>query len=125
MKLLPLNELNHILLVEKDETGLCWVYYDDEHTEIYEHEAFKSFKLICRHGALKSKKIKYHCPIEIGKDVFSPTRNINDPECGFFNLLKVDEQDPYYEKLLEERELLDIAKKRYLKHKESELFHLY
>ena len=125
MKLLPLNELSHILLIERYLDKYCAIYYDDHHFEIYRYEYLKSFKVICRQATLKSKIIKYHCPIKIGKDVFSPTRNINDKDCGFFNLLKVAEQNEDYEKMLEERNLLDIAKRRYLKHMESVLFHLY
>ena len=125
MKSLLLNNLDNILYIEKYDKNCCSVYYEDKHIEIYDIDVLKFFKSISKNNTLRSSKTKYNCPIQIGQSIFSPTKNIKDKDCEFFNLLKVDEQDPYYYNLLERKGLLDIARNRYLKHKENELYHLY
>jgi len=121
-----LNNDETILYVEKFQENWCRVYYQDQHYEIYCLTVHKFLKqLNANQNFSRLCKNQYHSPIKIGDTLFSPTMNIKDRDCEYFNLLKVEEKDPFYESLLERKQILKKAKMRYLEHKKRELFDLY
>lgn len=123
LKLLLLNNVENIIYVERYQNDWCKVYYQDKHYEIYYLTVNRFLKQLNYNKPLsKIYKAKYHSPLIIGSTLFSPTRNIKHPDCEYFNLLKIDENDSYYENVLREKQLLDTAKKRYLEYRQSVLY---
>lgn len=116
---------NEILYVERDSNG-CGVYFADKHKEIYAMSILKYMKHINNNqNPIKLSHKLYHSPLKVGDYLFSPTMNTKDSECEYFNLLKIDEKNEYFEQLLEERKLLNKAKERFLEHKRREVYNEY
>lgn len=114
------SQLSHdevILFIEKFQEDWCKVYYQDCHYELY-HLTVNKFLKKLNHNQNVSKvyKNRYHSPIKIGNDLFSPTTNIKQSDCEYFNLLKIEERDPFYEELLDQKNLLKKAKDRYIEY---------
>lgn len=123
LKSLQSDNINQILYIEKYNNTFTKVYYQDNHIEIY-HLSLNQFLKQLNHNqqAIRLYKEQYHSPIVIENTLFSPTKNIKNTDCEYFNLLKIEERNPYYEKLLEEKNILTKAKLRFLEYKKNELF---
>lgn len=99
------------------------MYYQDRHYEIYNLTVLQFLKKLNNGSKLtKVFKKQYHSPICIDNTLFSPTKNIKDSDCEYFNLLKVEERDPFYERILGEKDFLTKAKLRFLDYKKKQLF---
>lgn len=124
LKLLPLNnDMKDIIYIGNYQNHWCQVYYDDKHYEIYDMSVHQFLKYLNNNNSPKRLyKSNYHSPIIINNCLFSPTKNIKNSDCEYFNLLKVEEKDIYYENLLDSKKLLDKAKQRFIKYKTQELF---
>ena len=120
---MQLDNTEDIIYIERFNNNLTKVYYLDQHYEIYNLTIRQFLKQINHNkNLLRLYEGKYHSPICIGGTLFSPTKNIKDADCEYFNLLKVEERIPYYEHILENKHLLKKAKVRFLEYKKNELF---
>lgn len=126
LKQLHLNSDEVILYIESSQNNQCIVYYKDRHREVYNMTVSKFLKYLNHnHKPLKLNDKLYHCPFQINDDLFSPTMNIKDKDCEYFNLLEVENKDIYYYQILESKGMLDKAKERFLEHKKRELYDEY
>lgn len=125
MKSSQLNNDGEILFIEKFQEDWCKVYYQDCHYELYNLTVHKFLKKLNNNQDFsRVYKKRYHSPIKIGNSLFSPTTNIKQRDCEYFNLLKVEEKDPFYECLLAQKNLLKMAKDRYIEHVKWRIYDL-
>lgn len=99
------------------------VYYQDKHYEIYNMSVNKLLKYLNNQNSpVKIFNSSYHSPIRIKNTLFSPTANIKQSDCEYFNLLKVEDRDYYYNQFLANRNLLEKAKHRFIEYKTRQIF---
>lgn len=122
LKSLPLNNIDEILYIGVYNNNWSQVIYQDKHCEIYDMSVTRLLKIMNNNQIpVKIYKSSYHSPIQIGNTLFSPTANIKQNHCEYFNLLKVEDNDEYYMNLLLKKQLLDKAKRRFIEYKTKQI----
>lgn len=118
-----LNNLDNIIYIGNFHDNCCKVYYQDKHYEIYRLTVNKFLKQLNNNQRpIRIYTSSYHSPIQIDNTLFSPTTNIKHNNCEYFNLLKIEEQDEYYESVLASKKILNMARKRYIDYKKKVIF---
>jgi hypothetical protein len=94
-------------MVENYGGYLKFHYADGHHEIVLEH--IRSFMLKHQEG--------YKRPIQIGATFLHPTFNIHDERCRWVNLEMLEENNIYYNELIQKHQLVSKMRNMYTKYK--------